>query len=102
LASVALSVVGDVDEEAADGGRELFAADGARGFQVCGGEIADASGGVVEAFVKFVEERSNGDARLRFRFHGGELRFGELIVFGVGEQAVDAAGDVADVKCDGG
>lgn len=98
LTCVALSVVGDVDEEAADGGGELLAADGARRFQIGASEIANADGGVVEAFVKFFEERSNGDAWFGFGLHGGELCLAELIVFSVGQQTVDTASDVADVK----
>ena len=34
LAGMALGVVGDVDEQTADSGREMLAADGARSFYV--------------------------------------------------------------------
>ncbi len=101
LAGVALGVVGDVDEEAADGGGELLAADRTREFEVGGGQIADTGCGVVEGFVKFVEDSSNGGGGFRFRFQGSELRVGQLIVLGVGEEAIDAAGDVTHVKSNG-
>ena len=102
MAGVALSVVGDVDEKAADRGRKLLAADRAGEFQIRGCEITDAHGCVVEAFVKFVEDRSNGGGSFGFGFQGGELRLRELIVFGVGEEAIDASGNVANVKGHGG
>ncbi len=59
LASVALGVVRDVNKEAADGGGEFLAADSSGEFNIRGGEIADAGGGVVERFVKFVEDASD-------------------------------------------
>lgn len=43
-----------------------------------------------------------GGAGVEFCFERGELLGTELLAFGVGEQAVEAANDVAEVKRDGG
>ena len=102
MASVALGVVGDVDDEAADGGGEFLATDVAREFEIGGCEISDAGGGVVEKFVEFVEDGVNGGGWFRFGFQRGKLGFSEVIAFGVGKETVDTAGDVADMKGDRG
>lgn len=101
LAGVALGVVGDMDEEAAYGGGELLTADGAGEFEVGAGQIANAGGGVIEGFVEFLQDRSNGDDRVGFSFQRSELRIGEVVAFGVGEEPIDATGDVTDVKGEG-
>jgi hypothetical protein len=103
LAGVALSVVGTVDEEASDGGGKGTAAYGSGLIEVCGSEGADAAEGGVEALVEFFEEGGGcrGD-RIEFGAEGFELGGAELVAFGVGEEAIEAADDVSEVKGDGG
>lgn len=98
LAGVALCVVGDVDEEASDGGGELAAANGAREFEAGGGEAADSGAGVFEARMKFVEDGFDGAVRRRFAFESRELGCGELIALGVSKEAIEAARDMAEVE----
>jgi len=103
LAGVSLSVVGTVDEEASDGGGKGTAAYGSGLIEVCGSEGADAAEGGVEALVEFFEEGGGcrGD-RIEFGAEGFELGGAELVAFGVGEEAIEAADDVSEVKGDGG
>ena len=98
LADVALGVVGAVDEQAGDGGGEGGATDAARGVVLLGRESADASGGGAQGGVEFGEDRVAGGVGIEFGAEGGELSCVELGAFGVAEQAVEAAGDVADVE----
>jgi len=99
---VALGVVGAVDEEASDGGGESAAAYSSGLFDVGGGEGADALEGGVDAVVELFEEGGFGGVRIELSAEGFELGGAELVAFGVGEEAIEAADDVAEVKGDGG
>lgn len=101
---MALGVIGAVDEEAADGGGESFAADGAGLGEVevgIGGEGVDAGEGGVQAPVEFAEKIGFGGGWIALGLERGELGLAELAAFGIGEEAVEAAGDVAQVEGDG-
>ena len=102
MAGVALSVVGTVDEEASDGGGKGTAAYGSGLIEVCGSEGADAAEGVVEALMEFFEEGGFRGTGFEFGAEGFELGGCELVAFGVGEEAIETAHDVAQVKGDGG
>lgn len=99
---MALGVVGAVDEEASDGGGESAAAYGSGLFDVGGGEGADALEGGVDAVVELFEEGGFGGVRMELSAEGFKLGGAELVAFGVGEEAIEAADDVAEVKGDGG
>ena len=95
-------MVGAVDEKAADGGGQGLAADGAGLLEVGGGEGGDAAEGSVEAGVEFGEEDVFG-SRIRvggveFEAERLELGGGQVGALGIGEQAVEAAGDVAQME----
>lgn len=99
---MALGVVGAVNEQAGDRGGQGFAANSAGLGKISGGEGADAREGGVESGVEFGEEGGFGGAGVAFGFERFELDGAELVAFGVGEQAVEGAGDVAEMKGDGG
>lgn len=106
LAGVALRVVGNVDKGAADGGWELFAADRAGRVEVGVYEGADASGRVREGSLNFGDEGGEGFALVvlgadLLGFEEHELVRGELVAFGVGEDAIGGARDVAQVEGQG-
>ena len=99
LADVALGVVGDVDEQAADGCGQLLFADGARFVQASGINL----GRCAWRQSARVASSSANSSRLvapsaRFHFERGELLGVEIFSFGVGQQAIHAARDVADVE----
>src|SRR5262249_39035981 len=100
LAGVALGVVGDVNQEAAGGGGGVVAGDGGGGVGAGGGGVADTSGGSVDGGLKFFEEFTAGAGGIGFGVECGELRAAKRITFGVGEETVEAAGDVADMEGD--
>jgi len=56
LASVALGVVGDVDEEPGEGRGELLAADGAGLFEASRLKVVDPYRGVLKAGAQFVKD----------------------------------------------
>ena len=56
LADVALGVVGDMDQRAADGGGQLLAAHAAKDVEVGAGEGANAGGGVGKRGFDFAEQ----------------------------------------------
>lgn len=102
LTDVALGVFRAVDEEADDGGGEGFAAHGARLVEGGGRDEADAARGLAEGGAEFGEDDLGiGDGGL-LGVECVELGGGERTGFRVGEQAVEAAGDVAEVEGDGG
>lgn len=53
LPGVSLGVVGEMDEQASDGGGELFFADGTRSFEIGCGEGADALGCAFQSCIEF-------------------------------------------------
>jgi hypothetical protein len=97
-------MVGYVDERAADGGGQLFAAYCARCVEVGCREDADAIGRVGEGDFDCGKEFGEGFVAGLFILLGFErdhLLVGELVALGVAEDAVYAAGDVAEMECDG-
>jgi len=52
--------------------------------------------------VEFFEEGGFGGVGIELSAEGFELGGAELVAFGVGEEAIEAADDVAEVKGDGG
>src|SRR5262249_21638655 len=95
-------MVCNVDQEAGHGGGEVFAADGARGFEIGGREGGDAGDATVEGGVEFDEAFGRSGAWRGFGVQGLKLGVSELLAFGVGQEAIEAAGDVAKMKGDGG
>lgn len=100
LAGVALGVFGDVGEQDAEGRFEALAADEAGGVEVSGG-LGEGDRGSVGAF-EGGEEFGPGGAGEVFGFEEGELGFVEGFAAGVGKEAVDGAGEVAELEADGG
>jgi hypothetical protein len=89
-----------MDEQAAHGGGQGFAADAAGLLEVDGGEGADTADGVIDSHAKFGKKCSVRDVGVQFCFERGELGRTELFAFGIGEQAVETARNVAQVKGD--
>lgn len=90
-----------MDEQAADGGRQGLTADGARLIEVDSRKGAHAADRVVDSVAKFRKQLSVCCAGVQFCFEGGQLRWAERFAFGISEQAVEAAHDVAQMKGDG-
>ncbi len=101
LSDVALGVIGAVDDEARDGSGQLLAADCARfrpGLRIDGANAGLGGGdSLLERFEKRVTICGGG----QFFGHRSQLVWVQRFFFGVGEQAVEAAHDVAHMKCDG-
>jgi len=93
-----LSVIGQMYEQTADAGRELFLAYSAGLFEVGSGKGADAICGVFNSLFKFLKKLFAGRSRVGFPFECGNLRGAELIAFRVGEQAIEAARNVAQME----
>jgi hypothetical protein len=100
LPGVALGVLGDMREEDAEGRFEALTADEAGGIEVRGG-LGEGGRGGVGAF-EGGEEFGLGGAGEVFGFEECELGFVEGFAAGVGEKAVDGAGEVAKLEADGG
>jgi len=96
---VALGVVGDVDEGSAEAGGELLAAHGARLLQVLRGQRANASEGAGDGRLDSGDQFGERLAARLLRFLKGELFIGEATALGVGQDAVDGAGDMAELGC---
>src|ERR1700724_3129683 len=101
LAGVALRVVGEMDEQTYDAGGQLLFADAAGLVEVGSGEGANALGSGFETCVEFGEELVARGSGVGFGLHGSNLFGRELITFCVGEQAVEAARDVAQMEGEG-
>jgi hypothetical protein len=99
---VAHGVFGHVDEEAVEGGGEMFAADGSRFRERGGIDVTNFLRDGVEGLTHLCKEFVAGGAGLLlFGAEGFHLSAGEGAAFGVGEETVRAAGDVTDVEADG-
>ena len=61
-------------------------------------DAAKLLAGPAERVIDSGEQFLHGGAGIHFRTQGGELRFIELASGGIGGKAVDAAGDVAQMK----
>ena len=86
---------------------ELFAADGAGHVEIGVGQGADAGGGVREGLLDFGDEVGKSFALVvlgadLLGFEQRELFGGELVAFGVGEDAIHGTRDVAQMEGDGG
>lgn len=93
-----MGVFGKVKKQSADGGGQLAASDTPEfgvGCGVCG---ADEGFGVLECLVDGGEEVGKGGGGIHFVAEYGELGLGELFAAEVGGEAVEAAGDVAEVE----
>src|ERR1700757_1250430 len=101
LARVPLRVVGKMNKQASYCGRKLFFSHAPRLLQIGSGKSSDALGGTVESLVKFSKDLLPRDGRIKFGLIRDELFRAELIALGIGEQAVEAAHDVAHMKGDG-
>ena len=66
LADVALGVVRDVDEKAADCGWQVLAAYGAGKFEADGFECANAHGGIFQAGLEFFQDGFRRAVRILF------------------------------------
>lgn len=98
---MALGVVGAMDEEAANRGGQSFSADGARLIEIGGGESTDTTDRVVNSLPEFGEHVGVGRAGVKFGLQRGKLPGAELFAISVGEQAIEAACDVAKMEGDG-
>lgn len=99
---MALGVLSEVKEESADGSWQLAAADAAE-VRVGGGISGANEGfGVIEGLPDGGEEFGKGGGGVHFVAEGGELGLGELFTAEVGGEAVEAAGDVAELEPGGG
>jgi hypothetical protein len=104
LAYVALGVIGDVNEQTGYRSGEISPADGARLFQV-GGVLAkslDALGTCGQRGLQLGEELIARRMWIGFSAECRELFKFEWVALGVGQQAVDAAGDMTELKGDRG
>jgi len=101
LTDVALGVIGYVDEQAAERGGELLFAYEARRGRIGGGQGAHTCSAAGEGGVEFGEKLVVSGVRIQLRLELCELRFVEWRTLGVGEQAVDAAGDMAEMEGNG-
>ena len=100
LTGVSLGVFGAVDEQACDGAGQAVAAYAAG--ELVGGcrDGADSGHRAGHAVAELLEELVAGAGRRHLGGEGGALEFAELVVFGVGEQAVEAASHVAKLEAD--
>jgi len=89
-----------MDEESADGSGKLFLADAARLAEIGRDERANPLGGDLNSLAKLLEDLLMRCAAVRLAFERRDLLSGELLALGVGEQAVEASGDVAKLKGD--
>jgi hypothetical protein len=101
LAGVAQGVVRTMDQEAADGGGKAFASYASGLLHVCMGERADTEGGFFAGHGELLKEGFPAGTGFELDIEGGHLRDVELVAFRIGEQAIEAAANVADVKCGG-
>lgn len=99
---MALGVVGDVDEQAADAGRQLLAPNAAEGSGVNRCQGKDALFATREGCLHLGEQVGAGLVSTLLKFEGCKLVWRKLVAFRVGEQAVEAAGDVPQLEADGG
>lgn len=102
LAGMALGVVGTMEEQTANGGGESLAADAAGLIEIGCGEGLNTAQGVFDSLPEFAEQLGVGGVRGQLGFERGQLLGAELATFGIGEQTVEAAHDVAQVEGDGG
>jgi hypothetical protein len=98
LADVALGVVSDMDQEAAKGGRQILPAHRAGQVEVETREFADAGGAREERSVQFGEDIRAGTDSCKFTFVLEDLLRAEGTAFGIGKEAIETAGDVAQVE----
>jgi hypothetical protein len=98
LADVALGVVGDVDEEAAEGSGKALTAHPAGLVEVGMSKLANAGGASDQRRVEFGEKLRAGADWFEFAFMLEDLFGGEGAAFSVGKKAVQTAGDVAQVE----
>ena len=95
-----LGVVGAVDEQAGDGGGQCGAAYGSGCVVEVRREGADAGGGCMQAGAELGEDCVAGGIGVEFGAKRGLLSVVELRAFSVAEQAVQAAGNVAEMECE--
>ena len=72
---MALRVVGNMDEKAAEGRREMSFPYGARLLEIGGSEGANASGSIVQGCIEFVEKNFASEIGIGFAAQDCELRF---------------------------
>jgi hypothetical protein len=95
---MALGVVGDVDEEAAEGSGKALTTHPAGLVEVAMSKLPNAGGASDKRRVEFGEKFRAGADWFEFAFMLEDLFGGERSAFSVGKQTVQTAGDVAQVE----
>jgi hypothetical protein len=102
LADVALGVVGDVDEQAAEGRGKALTAHPAGLVEVGMSKLPNAGGALDQRRVEFGEKFRAAADCFEFAFMLEDLFRGERAAFSVAKETVQTAGDVAQVERYGG
>lgn len=93
-----LCVIGNVDEQSCQGCRHSLSSHGARCFQVCRGEGAHPGGGIGYGGPKLAQQLLACRSGIEFLLQKSDLSFAEISAFSVGQQSIEAAGHVPNVK----
>ena len=102
MADVALGVVGDVDEQAAEGRGKALTAHPAGLVEVGMSKLPNAGGALDQRRVEFGEKFRAAADCFEFAFMLEDLFRGERAAFSVAKETVQTAGDVAQVERYGG
>jgi len=98
LADVTLGVIGDVDEQTGNGCRRSLSTDRQGPVEVVGLEGTHAGSGISQSGGELGEQLLAGGGRFQFGLERGLLPVIEPAAFGVGQQAINAARDMAQLK----
>jgi hypothetical protein len=98
LAHMPLGMLGQVDKQTANCSRLPAPADFSAFAEASGIEGANSFDAFLEGRAKFRKELVFGGTVLELTLQRGDLSFFKLPSFGIGEQAIHAASDVADMK----
>jgi hypothetical protein len=99
---VALCVVGDVNQQASYGGWQLLLSYGSRCFEIGVGNGTNAFGAVCECCGEFGKQCVASGVGVEFSAQKRQLLICQTSVFGIGQKAIEAARQMADVERDRG
>ncbi len=97
---MALRVIGDMHQQTPDRRRHSTTPDVARLFEFGRIEAADTLGARLQSLRQQMQSLARRNVQTAFCFHGLELLIRKLTSFGVGEQPIDAAGNMVKMKRD--
>ena len=98
MSYVALGMFCSVYQEAGEGRGKTLAPDGDRAVERLAGDLIQTSPGVLQACSQLAEDGVAGSAVFHFACQVGELLFGQRFPFRVAAKAIQAAGDVPQLK----